>query len=121
MVRFAIGGHLEKLRIAEILKETGGSEVAVEIMSDMGAAQAVKNGKADYYLGACNTGGGGAIAMAIAFLSIQACETISRSGKPSSYEDITALVKAGKKAFGMTSEHVNILVPLIVKAILNNK
>ncbi|WP_245737383.1 DUF2620 family protein [Xenorhabdus japonica] len=61
---------------------------------------AIKNGEADYYLGACNTGGGGALAIAIALIGLDQCATISMPGKILSDEEIITHVKAGKKAFG---------------------
>ena len=41
---------------------------------------AIKTGAADFYLGACNTGGGGALAMAIALLGMGQCATVSMPG-----------------------------------------
>lgn len=118
MINIAIGGHLEKKQIAELIDKHGEGKIKSEIMTDMGGAMAVKNNKADYYIGACNTGGGGAVALAIGLLGAGMCEIVSRAGRPASYDDICALLGKGKKAFGMTQEHVGIIVPNIVKAIL---
>ena len=60
---------------------------------------AMKAGQFDYYIGACNTGGGGALAMAMALLGAGACKTISMPGKILSDEEIIQAVNEGKTAF----------------------
>ncbi|WP_099314327.1 DUF2620 family protein [Clostridium paraputrificum] len=73
---------------------------------------------ADIYLGACNTGGGGALAMAIALLGMGECATISMPGHIKSEEEIKAEVEAGKKAYGFTAQHAEEVVPIILKYLL---
>lgn len=79
---------------------------------------AIKTGMADIYLGACNTGGGGALAMAIALLGIGECATISMPGHIKSEEEIKAEVESGKKAYGFTAQHAEEVVPVILKYLL---
>lgn len=79
---------------------------------------AIKTGMADIYLGACNTGGGGALAMAIALLGMGECATISMPGHIKSEEEIKAEVEAGKKAYGFTAQHAEEVVPIILKYLL---
>ena len=118
MIRFVVGGAVDKQKVAQMIKEIGGDKVSVEIKSDIEAAMAVKNGKADYYVGACATGGGGALAMAMAILTAQKCVTISMPGKPPQEADVKKAVTEGKVAFGFTNDHIEKAVPYIVNAIL---
>ena len=120
MIKFVVGGAIEKQSIAKLIKEVGGEKVKVEIMSDMQAAMAVKTGKADYYLGACHTGGGGALSMAMALLTSAKCVTVSMPGKPPKEDDIIKVVSEGKVAFGFTGDHCEKAVPVIVTEIVKN-
>lgn len=118
MKRIVVGGQMEKQRIASLIARIAGDKASVETKSDIEAAMAVKNGSADYYFGACNTGGGGALAMAIAILGLSQCCTVSMPGNIKSEEEIQAEIKAGKKAFGFTSQDIDAVVPVILKHIL---
>ena len=119
MIRFVVGGQMNKQEIANKVTELGGDKVSVIIKSDIEAAMVIKTNQADYYVGACNTGGGGALAMAIAILGMGLCSTVSMPGKIKSDAEIVAEVDAGKKAFGFTAEHVDKVLPLIVNRILS--
>jgi hypothetical protein len=90
----------------------------VQVVTDLAGVRQVLNGKADYYLGACATGGGGALAMAIAILGYSNCFTASAACQPPNEAEINAAVKSGKKAFGFTCDHVETAVRMIVSAIL---
>jgi hypothetical protein len=118
-MKIVIGGQVEKKEIEQIIKEMDPS-IETVVKSDLEAAMVMKTNQADYYLGACHTGGGGALAMAIALLGRDQCETVSMPGKKPKEENVTEAVKAGKKAFGFTGDHVNEAVPMILNAIKNN-
>ncbi|CDG19594.1 DUF2620 domain-containing protein [Xenorhabdus doucetiae] len=119
-MKFVVGGQIEKEAIAgEIRRLAGNKATSVTIMNDIEAAMAIKNGEADYYLGACNTGGGGALAMAIALIGLDQCATIGMPGKILSNDEIIAHVKAGKKAFGFTGQDIDIVLPVIINTILS--
>jgi hypothetical protein len=120
MIRFVVGGQFAKENIAELVRKVGGDQVEVSVMQDTSAAVAIKSGKSDFYLGACNTGGGGALALAIAILGMSLCQSLSMPGRVCSEEEIVSAVRSGKKAFGMTDETVGIIVPLVVKATLES-
>lgn len=45
------------------------------------------------------------------------CATVSMPGKMLSEEEILAQVKAGKKAFGFTDQHIEKVVPIILKGL----
>ncbi len=117
MIRFAIGGQVDKKKVAELVRKVGGDAVQVTEHSDLEAAMQVKTGKADYYLGACHTGGGG-LAMAIAMLGKAQCLTVSMPGRPPKEDEIRNAVANGVKAFAFTADHAEQAVPLIVRAII---
>lgn len=118
MKRIVVGGQIDKQRVADIIKNVAGDKVIIDIKSDIEAAMAIKLGTADFYLGACNTGGGGALAMAIALLGMGQCATVSMPGNIKSEEEIKKETEAGKKAFGFTAQHAEQVIPLILKYIL---
>lgn len=118
MLRIVVGGQLAKEKIAELVRQTGGDNVQVTIMQDIGAAMAIKKGTADYYMGACNTGGGGALALAIAILGMPLCETLTTPGRSCDEAKIISALENGKKAFGVTDEHVTKVIPMLTKELL---
>lgn len=119
MIKVVVGGQLDKKEIAKIVKDLAKDSVEVDIMNDLDAVIAVKNGQFDYYLGACATGSGGALAMAIAMLGSDKTVTVGQPGSRLSDEEIIENVNNGKIAFGFTSTYINQVVPIIIKAILN--
>jgi threonine dehydrogenase-like Zn-dependent dehydrogenase len=119
MIRIVVGGQIDKEKIADMIKEIGADKVVVSVKSDIEAAMAIKTGQADYYLGACHTGGGGALAMAIALLGMGLCTTVSMPGTMKSEAEIIQEVNNGKKAFGFTPQHAEQVIPIILKKILS--
>ena len=69
-MKIVVGGQIDKQKVYDTIKGVVGDRASVEIKDDIAAAMAVKTGQADYYFGACKTGGGGALAMAIALLGM---------------------------------------------------
>jgi hypothetical protein len=118
MMKIVIGGQVDKKEIEKLIKELD-SSITTVIKSDLEAAMLMKTGQADYYVGACHTGGGGALAMAIALLGKPVCETVSMPGKKPVAEKIETAVKEGKKAFGFTADHKEQAVPMIINALKN--
>lgn len=121
MIRIAVGGAIDRGSVVGAVKKVGGDGVEVKEMSDIEAAIAVKKGQADYYLGACATGGGGALAMAMVLLGAQKCATVSMPGRPPQEEAVIKAVGQGKVAFGFTNDHIDKAVPMILHAIQNEK
>ncbi|WP_284139106.1 MULTISPECIES: DUF2620 domain-containing protein [unclassified Virgibacillus] len=119
-MKIVIGGQVEKKAIEALVKELDDS-IETVIKSDLEAAMALKTNQADYYLGACHTGGGGALAMAIAMNGKASCETVSMPGKKPVEASIIAAVNDGKRAFGFTGDHIDLAVPMIINAIKNKK
>lgn len=118
-MKIVIGGQVEKKQIEALIKEFD-SSIETVVKSDLEAAMVMKTGQADYYFGACHTGGGGALAMAIALISRDKCETVSMPGKKPNEEKVIEAVKNGKKAFGFTGDHADVAVPMILKALKSN-
>lgn len=118
-MKIVVGGQVDRQKIANKIKEIAGEKVEVEIMDDIKAATAIKNGEADYYFGACHTGGGGALGMAMAILTSDKCATVSMPGKGPKKENIKKEVEAGKVAFGFTADHIDKTVTLLLKNILD--
>ena len=121
MLKFVIGGQINKSELADLVKAFGQDKVSVTVKNDLEAAMDVKNGSVDYYLGACNTGGGGALAMAIALAGADKCATVSMPGNVFPDDKIIAEVNAGKVAFGFTAQHMDQVVPVIMKAIFSKE
>lgn len=117
-MKIVVGGQIDKQKISDIAEKIGGDRVTVTIMGDIQAAMEVKNGKADIYLGACNTGGGGALSMAVALLGMAQCATLSMPGLIKSDEEIIQEVSSGKKAFGFTAQHIEAVMPVLMQELL---
>ncbi len=115
-----IGGQVEKKEMQALI-ETIDPSIETVIKADVDAAMAIKTGQADYYLGACHTGGGGALAMAIALIGKDQCETVSMPGRKPNEEKVIQAVEDGKKAFGFTGDHMEKAVPMIINAIKNHQ
>ncbi len=120
MLRIVVGGQIDKDKIFDKIKQLAGERVELEIKNDLDAALAMKNSEYDYYIGACNTGGGGALAMAIALLGQENCSTLSMPGFIKDESFIIDEVHKGKKAFGFTAQHIDDVLPVLVKELLKN-
>ncbi|MDQ0221053.1 DUF2620 family protein [Peribacillus cavernae] len=118
MIKIVIGGQLNKQAIEKLIKELGGSEVEVSVKSDLEAVMALKNKQVDYYVGACETGSGGALAMALALLGRDNCVTLASPSKVKNQEEILAEVASGKIAFGFTAPSSVSVLKALVPALL---
>lgn len=120
-MKIVVGGQINKEEIAKFTEDFVKEKASVEVKNDLDAAMAMKAGQYDYYIGACNTGGGGALAMAMAILGSCACATVSMPGKICEDAYILDQVKQGKKAFGFTAQHAEAVLPVLLTAILQNQ
>ena len=80
-MKIVVGGQIDKQKVYDTIKGVVGDRASVEIKDDIAAAMAVKTGQADYYFGACKTGGGGALALAIALLGAGLAAALSGIGQ----------------------------------------
>lgn len=114
MRKIVIGGQIDKEEVRQLVESHAEGKFDMTVKSDLDAAMAVKSGQADFYLGACNTGGGGALAMALALLGRENCVTVSMPSNVMSEAEIRENVQGGKKAFGFTAQHKDIVIPIIM-------
>ena len=119
MIRIVVGGQINKQEICQFTRNFVGDRATVEVKSDLDAVMAMQAGQYDYYIGACNTGGGGALAMAMALLGAGNCATVSMPGKILPDAEIVAAVNSSKKAFGFTAQHAEQVLPVLLTAILD--
>ncbi len=119
VIRIVIGG-LQKDLIKKQVEETGGDRVEAVITSDFEGAKKVKAGQADYYVGACNSGGGAALSVAIGLLGYNRCATIAKAGGRPDPQEIEKRVQEGKIAFGMSVEAIESTVPILVRSLLEH-
>lgn len=119
MIKIAIGGQMNKSEIKECAERLGNSKIEADIMTDLEAAIKVKNGQYDYYLGACQSGAGGALAMAIGILGSSKCCTIAMAGRAPKIETVKNALARGVKAFGFTNDHVQDSVKILTDLLLD--
>lgn len=116
-MKVVIGGHLNQEE-NEVLVRDAAPDVEVEVTDDMSAAMAVQTGDSDYYLGSCQTGAGGALAMPIALLGGSKCVSIAGPGFTMPDDEIRENVNAGKVAFGFVPEAAETVIPVLMAALL---
>lgn len=117
MIKVVVTG-MGRERIVQLVRETGAGLVEATAKTDFEAASAVKTGKADYYIGACQSGAGGALGVANAILGSDQAVRLSGVGTTADPEDVRAAVASGKRAFGISYSQIDVLVPVLVGAIL---
>ena len=117
MIRIVVSG-LCAGEICRLASELGREHVSIRETIDIAGATDVAQGRADYYFGACATGAGGALAMAIAILGYDRCFTASMVGCPPKEAEIQAAIASGKRAFGFTVDHIDRTVRMLMAAIL---
>jgi hypothetical protein len=118
MLRLVVAG-MGRNELKRYAEETGGDRVQVTAVSDMDGARAVKAGQADYYIGACASGQGGALSIAIAVLGYTNCQMVSTQGKAPKQDEVKKKVLGGTcKAYGINHAHAQAVVPPLVEALL---
>ena len=114
MKKIIIGGQLEQAKLKNIIEKIANDKFEVSVASDMDAAMKVQSGEADYYIGSCNTGGGGALAMAIAMLGADKCVSISTPTIRMEVEEIEKEINNGKVAFGLIVDSIEEMLPILI-------
>ncbi|BBM36757.1 DUF2620 domain-containing protein [Pseudoleptotrichia goodfellowii] len=115
-MKIVVGGQIDKENVNNLLKKYI-PESEITVKSDIDAAMDVKVGNADYYFGACNTGGGGALAMAIAIIGADKCATLAMPGNILDEEKIKEEVNSGKIAFGFTPQAAEQVIRIVAEYI----
>ena len=105
MKKIGVAG-LQREQIKKTIEATAPGSFEVFIHNDMEAAMKVKSGQLDYYIGACNTGAGAALSIAIAVIGDNKSCTIAKPGIKAKDEHIAKMIAEGKVAFGLSVEHV---------------
>ena len=114
-MRVAVYG-MARSRLVELVRAHGGPDTTVLAVSDYEAAMDLRAGKADLGIGVCQSGAGGALAVARALLGTDRCLQVSSPSRPPQEEQIRGAVREGKKAYGIALSHVNVAVPMIMAA-----
>lgn len=120
MIKIVVGGQMDKKNLEKLIKENGQGKVEVSVKSDVQAAMDVQSGKAQYYFGACATGAGGALAMAIGIIGADKSISVSIPGKLLSEEEMRKAVQDGKVAFGFVNNHADKVIPVLMDEIIKN-
>lgn len=107
--------------MAQLARDAGDGRVDAVAVSDMQGAKLVKKGQADFYLGTCWSGGGGALAAATALLGAARVGIAGTPGIAADPEKIGLLLDDGKVAFGFPYEQSRSAIPLIISAILTRQ
>ena len=124
MKKIGVAG-LQREQIKKTIEATAPGCFEVFIHNDMEAAMKVKSGQLDYYIGACNTGTGGhhcytgicagaALSIAIAVIGYNKSCTIAKPGIKAKDEHIAKMIAEGKVAFGLSVEHVEHAIPMLI-------
>jgi hypothetical protein len=106
--------------MAKIAEEAGGGQVEAVATGDMQGARLVKKGQADYYLGTCWSGGGGALAAATAILGASQVAIVGTPGMSVSEERVGGYLAEHRSAFGFPYEQSKQAIPIIIQAILRH-
>ena len=117
MIRIVVAG-MGKEQIARAVEQAGAGKVEARARTDFEGALAVKTGTADYYIGACQSGAGGALGVANAILGFDQVARLSGVGSTASAEDVRAAVAEGRRAFGISYSQIDAVVPILVAALL---
>ncbi len=113
MKKIGVAG-LQREQIKKTIEATAPGCFEVFIHNDMEAAMKVKSGQLDYYIGACNTGAGAALSIAIAVIGYNKSCTIAKPGIKAKDEHIAKMIAEGKVAFGLSVEHVEHAIPMLI-------
>ncbi|MBU3133075.1 DUF2620 domain-containing protein [Clostridium gasigenes] len=118
MIRIAIGG-LSKEKMEQAILKINNEDIKVVVSNDFEGGQMLLKKEADYYFGACNSGGGAAIALLIGLVGYTNCVTIVKNGERVNRDKIKETVNMGKIVYGMAVEAIEETVPMLIEAIIN--
>lgn len=109
---------LGRERLARQMQALAGSRAKVAAMTDVEGALAVRDGHADYFIGVCQSGAGGALAMAFAFIGKERCATLSSLGRPPDAAVVASAVAAGIVAFGISTDNAELTVAMLISELV---
>ncbi|EST30141.1 MULTISPECIES: DUF2620 domain-containing protein [Streptomyces] len=114
MTKILTGG-VGKAEVTETVKKLGLDGIEVTVSNDMDAAMKLRGGQADYFLGTCHTGAGASLGVLVGLLGKSACHTFGRSVPTE--DEVNALLAEGKKVFGFAIDQIDVIAPLMARAI----
>jgi energy-converting hydrogenase Eha subunit B len=115
MLTLYIGG-VGKADVKRLLEQRRDSTLKIVVSNDLEAGPILKRTADTYYIGTCHTGAGGALGAMLAFLGRQKCYTFGRQARIHA-TDVQKLLAAGVRAFGLSIDQINTIVPVLVDAI----
>ncbi|KOU06113.1 hypothetical protein ADK86_06230 [Streptomyces sp. NRRL F-5755] len=108
-------GGVGKTEVADAVRRLAPPGVEVVVSNDMDAVALLRAGRADYFLGTCQTGAGASLGVLVGLMGAATCHTFGRS-VPSG-EEINTLLDQGKRVFGFAVDQVDAITPALVGAI----
>ena len=121
MIPIVVAGQMDKQSISKLIEQISPGQFEVSIKSDIEGAMAIKSGAAKYYVGACATGAGGALGLAVGLLGPTLCVSISTPGNVMDEQEIRQQVQSGKRAFGFVNDHAERLLPFLLDEIIKQE
>lgn len=115
-MKIVIGG-MKKNIMEEAIKRVA-PDVETLITTDIAAVPLLKSGDADYYFGACESGGGAAISILIGMIGYSKCCTVAKNGQKANLDQIRKYISEGKIVFGMAHDGIDDTVPILMQALL---
>jgi hypothetical protein len=109
-------GGIGKASVKQLLEERHDPKLKFVVSNDLAAGPILKRTPDTYYIGTCHTGAGGSFGAILAFLGRQKCHTFGRQARITS-ADVQKLLAAGVRAFGLSVDQINTVVPALVDAI----
>lgn len=109
-------GGVGKADVKRLLERRPAANVKVVVSNDLEAGPIVKRTSDTFYIGTCHTGAGGSLGAMLAFLGRQRCHTFGRQARLTT-GDVQKLLDAGVRAFGLSVDQIDSIVPTLVDAI----
>ncbi|MFC9647693.1 MULTISPECIES: DUF2620 domain-containing protein [unclassified Streptomyces] len=114
MTKILTGG-VGKTEVANTVSALALDGLEITVSNDMDAAMKLRAGQADYYLGTCHTGAGASLGILVGLLGQPLCHTFGRHVPTE--DEVAALLADGKKVFGFAIDQIDVLAPIMARAI----
>ncbi|MFE2598046.1 DUF2620 domain-containing protein [Streptomyces sp. NPDC057617] len=108
-------GGVGKTEVADTVGSLRLDGLEITVSNDMDAATKLRSGGADYYLGTCHTGAGASLGILVGLLGQPLCHTFGRSVPTE--DEVAALLADGKKVFGFAIDQIDVIAPVMARAI----
>jgi hypothetical protein len=110
-------GGVGKSDVKRQLEQRHDPKLKIMVSNDLEAGPILRRTSDTYYIGTCHTGAGGSLGAMLAFLGRQKCHTFGRQARIAT-GDVQKLLQAGVRAFGLSVDQINAVVPVLVDTIL---